>query len=73
LAFLRKNVNVFAWGAYEAPGVDPAFICHYLNLNPTVVPKKQPPRRCSKEHVEDVKEEVNKLKRVGAINEVLYP
>ena len=44
MAFLRKNVDVFAWGAYEAPG-----------------------------HVEDVKEEVNKLKRVGAINEVLYP
>ena len=24
--FLRRNVDVFAWDAYEAPGVDPNFI-----------------------------------------------
>ena len=30
--FLRKNVDVFAWDAYEAPGVDPNFICHHLNV-----------------------------------------
>ena len=41
--FLRQNVDVFAWDAYEAPGVDPNFICHHLNVNPTVTPKKQPP------------------------------
>ena len=23
LAFLRRNIDVFAWDAYEAPGVDP--------------------------------------------------
>ena len=28
--FLRKNVDVFAWNAYEALGVDPNFICHHL-------------------------------------------
>ena len=28
IAFLRKNVDVFAWSAYEAPEVDPNFICH---------------------------------------------
>ena len=38
--FLRQNVDVFAWGAYETPGVDPNFICHYLNVSPTVTPKK---------------------------------
>ena len=27
LAFLRKNIDIFAWSAYEAPGVDPNFIC----------------------------------------------
>ena len=31
--FLRKKVDVFAWDAYEAPGVDPNFICHHLNVN----------------------------------------
>ena len=26
LAFLRRNIDVFAWNAYEALGVDPDFI-----------------------------------------------
>ena len=73
LDFLRRNVDVFAWNAYEAPGMDPDFIFHYLNVNPTITSKKQPPWRFSKEHVEAVKEEVIKFKRVGAIKEVLYP
>ena len=71
--FLRENVDVFAWDAYEAPGVDPDFICHHLNVNPSVTPKKQPPRRPSKEHANAVKEEVMKLKKAGAIKEVFYP
>ena len=70
---LRKNVDVFAWDAYEAPGLDPKFICHNLNVNPSITPKKQPPRRLSKEHVEAVKSEMTKLKQTGAIKEVFYP
>ena len=38
--FLRKNVDVFAWNAYEALGVDPNFIFHHLNVNPFITPKK---------------------------------
>ena len=38
--FLRQNVDVFAWDAYEAPGVDLDFICHHLNVSPAVTPKK---------------------------------
>ena len=71
--FLRRNVDVFAWDAYEAPGLDPKFICHHLNMNPSVTPKKQPPRCSSNEHVEVVKSEVIKLKQAGAIKEVFYP
>ena len=71
--FLRKNVDVFAWDAYKAPGVDPNFICHQLKVNPSITPKRQPPRRPSKEHAEVVKNEVTKLKQVGAIKEVFYP
>ena len=71
--FLRKNMDVFAWDAYEASGVDPNFICHHLNVSPTVTPKKQPPRRPSKEHADAVREEVMKLKKAGAIKEVFYP
>ena len=64
---------MFAWNVYETPGVDPGFICHHLNVNPTVLPTKQPPRRLSKEHSDAIKEEVNKLKQAGAIKEVFYP
>ena len=38
VVFLRKNVDVFAWSAYETPGVDPNFICHHLNVNPSITP-----------------------------------
>ena len=72
IEFLRRNVDVFAWNAYEAPGVDPSFICHHLNVNPSVTPKKQPPRRSSKDHFDAVKDEVMKLKQAGAIKEVFY-
>ena len=63
---------MFAWDAYETPGLDSKFICHHLNVNPSVTPKRQPPRRPSNEHVEAVKIEVTKLKRAGAIKEVFY-
>ena len=64
---------MFTWDAYEALGVDPSFICHHLNVNPSIIPKRQPPRRPSKEHVEAVKNEVTKLKQAGAIKKVFYP
>ena len=57
----------------KPPGLDPKFICHHLNVNPSVNPKKQPPRRPSNEHVEVVKSEVIKLKQAGAIKEIFYP
>ena len=73
LAFLRRNIDVFAWNAYETPGVDLDFICHHLNVDPIVLPRKQPPRRSSKKHFDTVKEEVNKLKQAGTIKKVFYP
>ena len=53
--FLKRNIDVFSWNAYEAPGVDPDFICHHLNVNLMMTPKKQLPRRPSKEHAEAVR------------------
>ena len=38
--FLRENVDVFAWDTYEALGVDPNFICHHLNVNPSITLKR---------------------------------
>ena len=37
---LRRNVDVFAWDAYEAPRLDPNFICHHLNVNPSITSKR---------------------------------
>ena len=56
--FLRRNADVFTWDPYEAPGVDSNLICHHLNVNLAITPKKQPPRRPSKEHADVVRKEV---------------
>ena len=64
---------MFAWSAYKAPGVDPNFICHRLNVNPSIIPKKQLPRRSSKDHSDAVRNEIMKFKQAGAIKEVFYP
>ena len=71
--FLKGNIDVFAWDACDAPGIDPDFICHHLNVNPSITPKKRSPQCSSREHANAIREEVMKLKRVGAIKEVFYP
>ena len=40
LLFLVQNVDVFAWSPYDVPGVDPEFIVHRLNVDPSFPPKK---------------------------------
>ena len=64
---------MFAWDACDAIGIDPDFICHHLNVNPSITPKKQSPQRPSKEHAKAIKEEMMKLKCANAIKEVFYP
>ena len=71
--FLKRNTEVFAWDACDASRIDPAFICHHLNVNPSITPKKQSPRRPSREHADAIREEVIKLKCARAIKEVFYP
>ena len=48
IEFLKRNIDVFAWNAYEAPGVDPKFIYHHLKVNLLIPPRKQPSRCPSK-------------------------
>ena len=73
LLFLIQNVDVFAWTSNEVPRVDPEFIVHRLNVDPSFPPKKQKPRRSAKEHVKTVKLEVKRLKEAAAIKEVFFP
>ena len=54
------------------PGVDPEFIVHKLNVDPSFLPKKQKLRRAAKEHVDVVKLEVRGLKEVGVIREIFF-
>ena len=60
--FLEDNIDVFSWSTYGVLGIDHKFICHRLNVNSNVIPRKQPPQHSSKEHTKAVKVEVNKLK-----------
>ena len=55
------------------PGVDPEFIVHKLNVDPSSPQKKQKPRRSAKEHVEVVRQEVGKLKEAEAMKEIFFP
>ena len=72
LLFLIQNVDVFAWSPYEVLGVDPEFIIHKLNMDPSFLPKKQKSRRLAKEHVEAVRSEVWRLREVGVIREAFF-
>ena len=73
ILFLINNVDVFAWSPYKVPGIDLEFICHWLNVNSNHLLKKQKLHRSSTIHAEAIKEEVDKLKEVGAIKEIFYP
>ena len=73
LLFLIQNVDVFVWSLYKGPGVDPEFVVHKLNVDPSFPLKKQKPRRSDKEHVEAVRAEVRRLREVGAIREDFFP
>lgn len=66
LLALVRNIDIFAQSPYDVSRVDPEFITHRLNVDSSFPPKKQKPRRSAKQHVEAVKQEVEKLKLVGA-------
>ena len=72
LLFLIQNVDVFAWSPYEVLKVDPEFIIHKLNVDPSFPLRKQKPRRSTKEHVEVVKLEIQRLKEARVIREIYF-
>ncbi|XXG59270.1 hypothetical protein AAC387_Pa04g1380 [Persea americana] len=68
-----ENKEVFAWTPYEMPGIDPAVMCHKLNVDPNHKPVIQKARRTGVPQTEAVTEEVEKLLEAQAIKEVHYP
>jgi hypothetical protein len=73
LTLLKEYQDVFAWTPYEAPGVNSEFVCHELNVSPEYKPVIQKARRTAPQHAEAVREEVERLLKIGAVQEVLYP
>ena len=55
------------------PGIDPAVMCHKLNVDPSHKPMIQKARRTRVPQMEVVIEEVQKLLEAKAIKEVHYP
>jgi hypothetical protein len=73
LQFLDKNSDVFAWSTTYLIGVSRKVIKHKLQVNPNAKPKKQKLHKMSKEKIDDVKVEVQRLLDAGFIREVTYP
>jgi hypothetical protein len=73
LTLLKEYQDLFAWTPYEAPGVNSEFVCHELNVSPEYKPVVQRARRTAPQHSEAMREEVERLLKIRAVREVLYP
>ena len=73
LDLLLENKEVFVSRPYEMLGIDPAVMCHKLNVDPNHKPMIQKAHRTGVPQTEAVKEEVEKLLEAQAIKEVHYP
>ena len=38
--FLKANIDIFAWNAYDILGINLELACHQLNVNPEAVLRK---------------------------------
>ena len=70
VALLREYIDVFAWSLEELKGVDPSVVTHNIPMTPDATPVKQRPYPMNPKHAHAVKEEIDKLMRVGFIYEI---
>ena len=73
IAFLRSNLDIFAWQHSDMVGIDPNVICHRLNIDTTKRPVRKKRRAMDPERYVALKEEVDKLLEIGFIRESFYP
>ena len=73
MACLRCNRDVFAWSHSDMKGIDPELMCHRLNIDPWVPTQRQNRRPLDLERAQALKDEVDKLIRVGFSREAKYP
>ena len=71
--FLVENAYVFAWTHEDMPGIDPNFMVHRLNVDPNYKVVQQRRRVFTPERYEVIRLEVEKLKKAGFIEEIIYP
>ena len=60
-AFLRDNLDVFAWSHEDMIGIDPSIIVHKLNVSPSFPPIPQKKLVFAQERDRAIAEEVRKL------------
>ncbi|RDX84072.1 hypothetical protein CR513_34929, partial [Mucuna pruriens] len=70
---LQQNSDVFAWSPQDMPGIDPKFMNHKLSIAEGARPIVQKKRKQGEEKRRAIKEETEKLLKVGFIREVRYP
>lgn len=68
VAFLKQNIEMFAWTPYKMPGVDWNFIYHILKVKPGQKRVVQRARRSAPEHADAVIEEVGRLLEADTIH-----
>ncbi|KAL2229060.1 UNVERIFIED_CONTAM: Retrovirus-related Pol polyprotein from transposon gypsy [Sesamum indicum] len=72
IAFLRNNVDMFAWNPSDFRGISPKVIVHRLNVEPTMRPIQQKKRTFEVEKNRVIEEEVSKLLKAGYVSEIQY-
>ena len=69
ISLLKKYHECFVWSAVNMSGIDPKIACHRLAIDPNFKPVQQKKRRQGQEQSATIKVEVDKLLKVGFIEE----
>ena len=70
---LREYKDVFAWSYLEIPSLSLNLVTHKLKVDPNAKPIRQPLRKYRLDVEEKIKTVVNKLLKVGFIEEIECP
>jgi len=69
-ALLREFVHCFAWNYSKMPGLSRDLVEHKLPIKSGFRPHKQPPRRFNSNLYDRIKEETNRLLKLGLFGHV---
>ena len=73
IEFLTNSLDVFAWSHEDMVVIDPAVMCHHLNVDPSKKGARQKRRPISGEKAEALQKEVDRLLKAGLVKESFYP